>query len=68
MRLVTPHTGVIVDVPAPFVERYKKQGYVEEKAPKKERVEEPIEAIEEPQEEAETIADEEPKPKKSKKK
>lgn len=56
MKMVTPWTGVVVDVPEAFVDRYKANGYTEEKAPKKQekKVEEkPVEVVEEqPKEEA----------------
>lgn len=35
MKLVTPYTGVVVDVPEPFVSRYKERGYTEPAKPKK---------------------------------
>lgn len=61
MKMITPWTGVEIDVAEPFVERYKAKGYKLADAPKKEKkVEEtPVEPVEE-------VADE-PKPKKSKK-
>lgn len=37
MKLITPGSGVVVDIPEPFVPLYKTKGYTEVPKPKKPR-------------------------------
>lgn len=66
MKLVTPYTGVVIDVPEATKEIYLKRGYTELKAEKPaKKAEAPKEEVEEQPEEQE--AEEAPKPKAKKK-